>query len=357
MPPPLTNKPYGKPHIEKQILAFIKTFGYDEDPKAKMTSILTFVVIKLHQPWRAIMSVLNRCLTGKDTIWDCARLSSADYKYYKIKKDESEKDNAEEELEEQHVNPVRSGRGKRYMCSGNLEVNVPMNPKKEVVLKKPRTLIIAYIIVKETISVELAKSVSIENQQHQQRDIMTQLTNPVVQSLLDLLRGSKENRLESMRKERKMIEDFLNLLNDPLVHELMDLLSRPVYTDAHTTSAMANLEGNPEEMFSNDANHQVSSPPATTTHDMKLGSAEAAKIKTTWFNMLLKSNIDQNVDHILRPSTIAVAKKLKELIKKYELTTVDLEGIGLEMLKKQYKNDVDLEYYVDQLKAAVLTEA
>ncbi|GJU63281.1 hypothetical protein Tco_1245116 [Tanacetum coccineum] len=32
-------------------------------------------------------------------------------------------------------------------------------------------------------------------------------------------------------------------------------------------------------------------------------------------------------------------------------------GAGLEKLKKQYKNDVELEYHVDQLKLAVLTEA
>ncbi|GKD38349.1 hypothetical protein Tco_1258556 [Tanacetum coccineum] len=34
----------------------------------------------------------------------------------------------------------------------------------------------------------------------------------------------------------------------------------------------------------------------------------------------------------------------------------DLEGAGLERLKQQYKNDVELEYHVDQLKATVLTE-
>ncbi|GKD83425.1 hypothetical protein Tco_1350264 [Tanacetum coccineum] len=40
-----------------------------------------------------------------------------------------------------------------------------------------------------------------------------------------------------------------------------------------------------------------------------------------------------------------------------ELTIADLEGAGLERLKQQYPNDVELEYHVDQLKAAVLSEA
>ncbi|GJW20647.1 hypothetical protein Tco_0031269 [Tanacetum coccineum] len=86
-------------------------------------------------------------------------------------------------------------------------------------------------------------------------------------------------------------------------------------------------------------------------------SADAANRRTTWFDLLLKSDIDQNEDHILGPSTVAITKKLKELIQKDELIRADLEGSRLEKLKKQYKNDVELEYHVDELKAAVLTEA
>ncbi|GJT24211.1 hypothetical protein Tco_0894148 [Tanacetum coccineum] len=54
---------------------------------------------------------------------------------------------------------------------------------------------------------------------------------------------------------------------------------------------------------------------------------------------------------------MAIAKKLKEIIQKDKLTITDLEGAGLEKLKQQYKNDVELEYHVDQLKAAVVSEA
>nr|GEY66684.1 hypothetical protein [Tanacetum cinerariifolium] len=37
--------------------------------------------------------------------------------------------------------------------------------------------------------------------------------------------------------------------------------------------------------------------------------------------------------------------------------SADLEGAGFEKLKQQYKNDVELKYHIDQLKAAVSTEA
>ncbi|GJX23762.1 hypothetical protein Tco_0228207 [Tanacetum coccineum] len=67
MPSPNTKTPYIKPFTENQILGFIKTLGYDEDPKAKMTYLSTFVATRLRQPWRAILSVLNRSLTGKDS--------------------------------------------------------------------------------------------------------------------------------------------------------------------------------------------------------------------------------------------------------------------------------------------------
>ncbi|GKD44512.1 hypothetical protein Tco_1269157, partial [Tanacetum coccineum] len=61
--------------------------------------------------------------------------------------------------------------------------------------------------------------------------------------------------------------------------------------------------------------------------------------------------------HILGPSIVVVAKKLKELIKKDELTIPYLKGDGLEKLKKQYKKDVELKNHVYQLKEAALIEA
>nr|GEX09770.1 hypothetical protein CTI12_AA475510 [Tanacetum cinerariifolium] len=57
-----------------------------------------------------------------------------------------------------------------------------------------------------------------------------------------------------------------------------------------------------------------------------------------------KALIDSNNDDI---------PKIKELVKKDELTIADLEGAGLEILKSRYKNNVELEYHVDQIKATI----
>ncbi|GKB15472.1 hypothetical protein Tco_0849395, partial [Tanacetum coccineum] len=93
------------------------------------------------------------------------------------KKAESEKAKADEEPEEQHVSPVRSGRGKGYMRSRDQEENAPIAFKKIDVPRKTRSLTVADNIVEEPVAVELAKSINIEEKRHQQHAIMTQLTS------------------------------------------------------------------------------------------------------------------------------------------------------------------------------------
>ncbi|GJU93394.1 hypothetical protein Tco_1318150 [Tanacetum coccineum] len=130
MPPPISNKPYTKPPIEKVLLASIKTLGYDEDPKEELTTIPHFVVIRLHQPWRAILSVPTDVLLVK----------------------------------------IQAG------IEPDFEVNVSSKPKKVVVPRKTRTILVAdNLIEQESVAIELAKSVSIEEQRLQQREIITQL--------------------------------------------------------------------------------------------------------------------------------------------------------------------------------------
>ncbi|GJZ90288.1 hypothetical protein Tco_0662215 [Tanacetum coccineum] len=56
------------------------------------------------------------------------------------------------------------------------------------------------------------------------------------------------------------------------------------------------------------------------------------------------------------PKTLKTRMVSKE-VRKDKLTIAYLEGTRLERLKVQYKIDVELEYHVSQLKAAVLSEA
>nr|GEV20399.1 nucleic acid-binding, OB-fold-like protein [Tanacetum cinerariifolium] len=118
------------------------------------------------------------------------------------------------------------------MRLGDQEVNVPKAFKKNVVPRKQRSITFAdNIIPQEDVAVELVKSINIKEQRLLQRDIMTQLTierqiekdvedthaewgqklkgptfeDPIVQSLLDLRKGFKESRLESLRQEKQAV--------------------------------------------------------------------------------------------------------------------------------------------------------
>ncbi|GJX98425.1 hypothetical protein Tco_0355444 [Tanacetum coccineum] len=95
----------------------------------------------------------------------------AGYKFYMAKKVESEIAKIVDEPEEQHVSPVKSGKGKGFMCYGDQVANVPNKLRKDVVPRKPRSL----TITEETIVGDLEKSFSIQEPRTQRRQ-RSQLT-------------------------------------------------------------------------------------------------------------------------------------------------------------------------------------
>ncbi|GJT81690.1 hypothetical protein Tco_1056032 [Tanacetum coccineum] len=115
------------------------------------------------------------------------------YKRYMAKKVKSEKAKIVYEPEEQHVSPVKSGRGKGFMCYGDQVVNAPNKLKKDDVPTKTRSLTIA----EETV-------VDMYNEWGQKLKGLT-VEDPAVQSSLDLRKGSKASRLESLRKKKQPV--------------------------------------------------------------------------------------------------------------------------------------------------------
>nr|GEU30460.1 hypothetical protein [Tanacetum cinerariifolium] len=156
---------------------------------------------KLSEGQDSPLTKLRNTIVGKykfimkipDTMINDVIKQSVGYKYYKHKRNESKKAKVAEEPEEQHVSPVKSEKGK--------------------------------------VAVELAKSISIEEQRHLQRTIVTQLTidqridkavedtyvewghklkghvveDPAVQSLLDIQKGSKASRVESLEQSKQAV--------------------------------------------------------------------------------------------------------------------------------------------------------
>ncbi|GJW82426.1 hypothetical protein Tco_0146401 [Tanacetum coccineum] len=441
-----------------------------------MIVISKMVATRLHQPWRAILSVLNRCLTGKDSSWDTVRLpilqmlwgivhsanldftsliwdecewktverssrpskmskllytrfttliidnlfshnksiprisdsklhssqddhpitkllsttngdykfrmevpdvmisdaikKKAQYMYYMAKKVESKKAKIVDEPEEQHVSPVKSGRGKEAVVA---------ELANSVSIQEPRSQRIQRSQL--TIDSQTDKVVADMYNERGQKLKGPTVEDPAGQSLLDLQKGSKASRLESLRQKKQPVardgssatpskyysssdtvsdatlysssadesKESANETNDAdksnmvylmIIH--MDMMMMQVQDD---TPAM-------QSMYKADTLIQKHSNPEW--FPKKLG---LAKRRTTWFDLFLKSNIDKDENHILGPSTVTIAKKFKELNQKDELTIADLKGAGLEWIKVQYNNDVELEYHVSKLKAAVLLEA
>ncbi|GKE35221.1 hypothetical protein Tco_1454543, partial [Tanacetum coccineum] len=150
----------------------------------------------------------------------------AGYNYYIAKKKESAKDKIVDEPEDQRVSPIKSGRGKGFMCYGDQVVNVPNKLKKDVVPRKTRTLTIA----EEIVVGKLANSISIQ-EPHAQRSRRRQLKinshidddvvdtyaewgqklkglvveDLAVQSLLDLQKGSKASNLKSLKQKKQAV--------------------------------------------------------------------------------------------------------------------------------------------------------
>nr|GEX46502.1 hypothetical protein [Tanacetum cinerariifolium] len=210
-----------------------------------------------------------------DTMIDDAFKKTTRYMYYKAKKVESKKANVVVEPEEQNISSIRSGRRKGYMRSGKNEANVPKLFKKNDVPRKTRSL----TVVEETVAVEHPKFVSIKESRTQQCR-RSQLT---IDSQID--EDVAHTYAEWGRKLKGPTVD-----DQAVRHYFM---SRPVYTNAQTTSVVHNPEGHPEltsyisgaskvpfgthvdvlaiktllqEMFSGEADHYKSSPPANTTY-------------------------------------------------------------------------------------------
>ncbi|GJV89814.1 hypothetical protein Tco_1533752 [Tanacetum coccineum] len=190
---------------------------------------------KLHssqddQPVNQLLSTTNSDykfgMEVPDAMISDAIKKKAGYTYYMAKKVESEKAKIVGELEEQHVSLVKSGRGKGFICYGDQVVNVPNKLKKDVMPRKTRSLTIA----EEAVVGELAKSISIHEPLTQQRrrsqlTIDSQLDDTVadtyaewgqklkglavedlaVQLLLDLQKGSKASRLESLKQKKQAV--------------------------------------------------------------------------------------------------------------------------------------------------------
>ncbi|GJS90188.1 hypothetical protein Tco_0772824 [Tanacetum coccineum] len=232
------------------------------------------------------------------------------------KKVESEKAKAVEEPEEQNVSPVRSGRGKEETVAAELAKSVSIKEPRTQRRRRSQFTIDGQIDkdVADTIKASKLKSLKQTKQQVAGEGSSAAHTKYYANSEIDsdaILHSlcsdtSKESANETddvdesdmdLTTDNPVGDDdaagYGTLLVETPVNKLTNLMSRPVYTDTHTTSVLHNPEGNPEvrsfqsgasevpfgtpidvqatnlvlqEMFLGKADHHISSPPANTTY-------------------------------------------------------------------------------------------
>ncbi|GJT82366.1 hypothetical protein Tco_1056708 [Tanacetum coccineum] len=283
----------------------------------------------------------------------------AGYKYYMAKKVESEKTKIVDELEEQNVSPIKSGRGKGFMCYSDQVANIS-KLKKVVVPKKTRSLTISEEIV---IVGKKLKGPAVED--------------PEVQLLLDSQKGSKASRLESLRQNNseesanetddtnesdkelsndnpdrdddasrygvlmhnKSITtsnstylsptvtssslDFIQtLLDETPTNELTDFMSHLVYTNPQTTSVVHNPEGNPEltsYISGNVSRRECSSYTISTSNENSLSNNNSPTKLTTSQSKEADVKGEKKMRNIIFKKE--VAQKFKEYDQKLEALT------------------------------------
>nr|GEV75118.1 hypothetical protein [Tanacetum cinerariifolium] len=161
-----------------------------------------------------------------DAMISDAIMKRAGYKYYMAKKMESKKAKIIDKPEEQHVSSNKYGRGKGFMCFSDQVANVLNKLKKDDVPRKTRSL----TITEKVVVGELENFISIQESRSQRRS-RSQLTidsktdeavadmynewgqklkglaveDPAVHLLLDLQKGSKASRLESLKQKKQPV--------------------------------------------------------------------------------------------------------------------------------------------------------
>ncbi|GJX26455.1 hypothetical protein Tco_0232751 [Tanacetum coccineum] len=202
----------------------------------------------------------------------------AGYTYYMAKKVESEKAKIVNEPEEQHVSPVKSRRGKGFMCYGELAHSIGIQEPRSQRRRRSQL----------TIDKQTDEAIADMYNEWGQKLKGPAVDDLAIQSLLDLRKGSKASRLKSLRQKKQPVAgegssvahnkyysssdtnsdatlyssssdvskesadetddvDKSDMdLSDDNPHRDDDATSHPLYTDAHITLVVHNPEGNPE---------------------------------------------------------------------------------------------------------------
>ncbi|GJZ04962.1 hypothetical protein Tco_0538237 [Tanacetum coccineum] len=318
-------------HIKDTMLRF--KFGYNEDPDIKLIAIYKMVATRLRQPWRAILSVLNRRLTNfASLIWDefewkTIERSSRHTRFTKLiidyilshnksipRRSDSKLHSSQDdqpitkllnmtngdykfgmEVPDAIISDaIRKKEGYTYYMAKKVEIaNVTDKLKKDVVPGKTRSLTIA----EETVVVQI---------NYDANDLIWILSDDNYSEMMMLQDPLNNREGENKKKRRK------------------DVGEPSSRSSRRNRSPIVIVQDGTPSMQPLDKTYILIQKHSNPKWFLKMSGL--AKRRTTWFDLFLKSDIDKDENHILGPSIVAIAKKLKELIQKDELTIADLRA-------------------------------
>ncbi|GJR41365.1 hypothetical protein Tco_1217049 [Tanacetum coccineum] len=210
-----------------------------------------------------------------DTMISDAIKKLAGYKFYMAKKVESENAKTVDEPEEQHVSPVKSGRGKGFMClvvedpavQSLLDLRKGSKASRLESLSQKKQTVTGegssnahnkHYADSDTNSDAILYSLCSEENENEtddaddsDMDLFDDNPNKDDVAGFGVIMYNKSAETPnstylSLAVTNSSLDFIQNLLNETLANELTNLVSNPVYTDAQTTSAIIYPEGNPK---------------------------------------------------------------------------------------------------------------
>ncbi|GJZ55746.1 hypothetical protein Tco_0610939 [Tanacetum coccineum] len=246
------------------------------------------------------------------------------YKYYVAKKVEREKVKIVDEPEEQHVSPIKSERGKCFMCYGGQVANVPNKLKKDVVPRKTGS----FTIVKEAVVGQ--GSSATQNKYYDSSNTTSDAT--LYSSSLEKSKESGNETDDAAKSDMDLSDD--NPHGDDDAQSKENSLSYNNSLTKLTTSQRKEADAKGEKEYEEDRLQEGS--------QWFPKKSRLAKRITTWFDLFLKSDIDKDENHILGPSTVAIAnikEKYTTSITKHYAVRYYKEGIE-DRIPKRWSKEV-----------------
>ncbi|GJS96398.1 hypothetical protein Tco_0803366 [Tanacetum coccineum] len=194
------------------------------------------VATRLHQPWRAILSVLKICLTGKDSSWDIVRIPilqilwgishSANLDFASLIWDEFEWQIVERSSRPSKMSNLLYTPFTKLIIDYLLSLNKSISSRSDSKLHSsqddhPITKLLSKTNGEYKFRIEVLDAMisdAIKKKAGQTNEAIGDMYNewgqklkglavedPVVKSLLDLRKGSKANRLESLKQKKQLV--------------------------------------------------------------------------------------------------------------------------------------------------------